>query len=189
LWNGVYGKTIPPQMRATAERLVKERPPPSPAEFEKAKSKIQPMLKNIDDMSRQENLPLGLLVSFQLAFAWLMFVAIPSMAAALVFRRGLIMWIFGVDFVTRSGARASRLRMLWRSMICHSPILLPVLAVFFLAVAESLLRSSIPSSSAVVSAVVFGSLLLMFAAAMLPPRRGLGDRLAGTYPVPAKGAR
>jgi hypothetical protein len=189
LWNGVYGKSIPPQMRATAERLVRKRPSPSPAEVEKAKSKIQPILKNIDDMARQENLPLGLLISLQLAIAWLMFVAIPSMVAALVFRRGLIMWMFGVDFVTRSGARASRLRMLWRSMICHSPILLPILAVLFMAVAETLLRSDIPLSYAVVSAVIFGSLLFMFAAAMLPPRRGLGDRLAGTYPVPAKGAR
>ena len=49
------------------------------------------------------------------------YVGVPALIAALLFRGGLILLVSGVTFVRRDGARASRLRVFWRGLVAWSP--------------------------------------------------------------------
>ena len=52
---------------------------------------------------------------------------------ALLFRGGLLMYIFGITVVTKNGSRASRLRTFWRSLVTWSPCVLAPMLIKFLA--------------------------------------------------------
>ena len=52
------------------------------------------------------------------------YVGLPAVFAALLFRGGLVLLIAGVTYVRKDGQRASRLRLLWRSMVTWSPAFL-----------------------------------------------------------------
>ena len=96
--------------------------------------------------------------------------------AAVAFRRGLIMLMFGVDCVTRRGALASRPRMAWRAIVFNAPVLAaPIVWVLV----RPLMPGLVPSLLAVV-----GMLAVITVWSSLLPARGLADRLSGTYPVP-----
>jgi hypothetical protein len=113
---------------------------------------------------------------FQFVAMWLVMVAMPGLAAALTFRRGLIMRMFGIDCVTRAGAPASRLRMLWRSMLFNAPVLMaPIMLAFVYPLVPDMTAAALP---------IIGLVLALACWSCLLPRRGLSDRLAGTFPVP-----
>ena len=86
----------------------------------------------------------------------------------------LVLLIAGVTFVRKDGARASRLRLLWRGIVAWSPLLL-VLFLGGLAIAKH---------GAWWSWLGFGLFGLLAAVSIALPQRGLQDRLAGTWPVP-----
>ena len=75
----------------------------------------------------------------------------------------------------RDGAKASRIRLLWRALVCWVPI--SALAVFAIAVAEKRIAPGWPIAGAVV-------LVGLAVWSLLLPVRSLPDRLAGTWPVP-----
>jgi hypothetical protein len=102
------------------------------------------------------------------------YVCIPAVIAALLFRGGLVLLIAGVAFVRKDGQRASRLRLLWRAIVVWSPL--------FLAFCMSML--AITMHLAWASWVGLGLLGLLAAMSIALPVRGLQDRLAGTWPVP-----
>jgi hypothetical protein len=114
----------------------------------------------------------------QFVFIWLMFVAIPGLVAAILFGRGMIMTLFGVRCVTRTGERASRLRMLWRTIVFHAPIVLATVAA---ALVNPLVQQWAPGVFAMVGVV----LLALVVWSLVLPTRGIADRLAGTFPVPS----
>jgi hypothetical protein len=106
-----------------------------------------------------------------------MFVALPGLVAAIIFGRGLIMIIFGVRCVTRTGQPASRLRMFWRTIVLHCPILMgPIVLALILPLVQ---RPVLPLIATV------GVVLVLVVWSVLLPTRGLADRLAGTFPVPS----
>ena len=72
-----------------------------------------------------------------LVAALLVYVCLPALVAALLFRGGLVLLIAGVTYVRKDGQRASRLRLLWRAMVAWSP-LVPVFALSILAIAKHL---------------------------------------------------
>ena len=177
VWNGVLGMTIPLPQRKMAERIIAERPAPSEAELADAEATLQPILKKIarshDATQQMSPVTAG---SIQFVIIWIVFVALAGLMTVLVFRRGLIMIVFGVDCTTRSGALASRPRMLWRTLVFNAPVLL---APIVFALMNPLVHASLPLLLAIAGALavitVFSSLL---------PTRGLADRLSGTYAVP-----
>ncbi len=105
----------------------------------------------------------------------LFYVAIPALAMALLFRGGLVLRAAGVAIVGSDGARASRLRVFWRSVVTWSPLLLGVLLVVPLVLLIG------PFPSAVLWCVVHLGLTIW---SLAPKQRGLQDRLAGTWLVP-----
>jgi len=86
----------------------------------------------------------------------------------------LVLLATGVTYVRRDGHRASRGRILWRSVVAWSPV---AGAVILGAVAIGMKSTLLALLSvALVIGVTAWSVLL--------PERGLQDRLAGTWPVP-----
>jgi len=101
--------------------------------------------------------------------------AFSSLAAALLFRGGVLMRALGIAVVTREGADASRGRMLWRACIAWSWLPLAALLVAILA-----------PKAGMVAAVTVGTILVVGVVIWSAgtPGRSLQDRLAGTWLVP-----
>lgn len=104
--------------------------------------------------------------------------AIPGLIAAFLFRGGLVLRSLGVAVVKKDGARASRWRILWRSLLAWAPFLGLTLVSFpgpWLA--HGAWGWLVPTGAfALCSLLTVWSLWL--------PERSLQDRLAGTALVP-----
>jgi hypothetical protein len=98
-----------------------------------------------------------------------------SLLCALAFRGGLLLRLLGIGVVTRSGADASRLRMLWRACIAWSPVLLCGAAV-------SILTPVMPLPAIVAIGVLL--LIVPVTISAVLRERSLQDRIAGTWLVP-----
>ena len=85
-----------------------------------AAARLQPFIDEMPDgLPGLSDIPIPLPVLFgtMAVTNWLLVVAIPSMIAALLFRGGLLMYLFAVAVVAKNGSRASRLRAFWRSLV------------------------------------------------------------------------
>ena len=109
------------------------------------------------------------------AISLALYVGIPALISALLFGGGLVLLIAGVTFVRRDGERASRLRMFWRGLVAWSPLLLGLVLAGLLKAWFTLFAAALVSSLLVCGLAILSVPL---------PRRGLPDRLAGTWPVP-----
>jgi hypothetical protein len=85
-----------------------------------------------------------------------------------------VLRIANVTFVRRDGAKASRLRLFWRALVAWSPFGL-AMVVF------ALWHRTNPVFGATLGFATISALALL---SLALPRRGLPDRLAGTWPVP-----
>jgi len=103
------------------------------------------------------------------------YVGLPALLAALLFRGGLVLLAARVTFVRKDGQRASRLRVFWRALVAWSPIVLGLVLAGEFKVVFGLLPAML-LAVLFVCALTIGSLAL--------PDRGLPDRLSGTWPVP-----
>jgi hypothetical protein len=83
--------------------------------------------------------------------------------------------LLGIAVVTRTGADAYRLRVLWRAIVAWSPCVIGGIGTSFLA-----LIVPMPAAIGIVVTIVVA--LVIWSAAL--PDRGLQDRLAGTWLVP-----
>jgi hypothetical protein len=111
-------------------------------------------------------------------FGGLAFVAFGALVTAVV-SRGSMLRLLGFEVVTADGAVASRGRVLARTAIAWSPILVPVLAATTL--------GGVASSPFSLLGVLWIALAVLLAGAVLAivsTTRGLQDRLAGTWLVP-----
>lgn len=103
------------------------------------------------------------------------YVGLPAVVAALLFRGGLILLAAGVTFVRRDGVPASRLRIFWRALVAWSPLIAaPVVG--------GLLKLGLSSLTSALLALLIMAVPAIISLAL--PHRGLPDRLAGTWPVP-----
>jgi hypothetical protein len=105
------------------------------------------------------------------AGALAIYVCVPAIVAALLFRGGLVLLIAWVTFVRRDGAPASRRRVFWRALLTWSP--------FLVALAFKGLFSL-----STVTLFSLSAICVLTAVSVVLPERGLADRLAGTWPVP-----
>ena len=158
--------------RRFAEQSVTDHPAPTAKEIADADTALKPLSlrDNGLDFLRKPWLPLvmfgGTLV---------IYVGLPALIAALLFRGGLILLATGVTFVRRDGARASRLRVFWRSLLAWSPLLaMP----FAFGILSPLLGKAAAGATLALCACGLTVVSLTL------KDRGLPDRLAGTWPVP-----
>ena len=111
------------ETRRFAERSVAENPAPTEAEITEALDAVgpKPPASPRADPGRQPWFPLMVL-----AAALVMYVGLPALIAALLFRGGLVLLAVGITFVRRDGERASRLRAFWRAVVAWSPVAIGV---------------------------------------------------------------
>jgi uncharacterized RDD family membrane protein YckC len=101
--------------------------------------------------------------------------AISSLAAALLFRGGVLMRALGIAVVTRDGADASRGRMLWRACIAWSWLPLGALLITVLAPAAGMIAAVAVATALVIAVVIWSA---------GTSGRSLQDRFAATWLVP-----
>jgi uncharacterized RDD family membrane protein YckC len=171
-WNGgLTVSLIKGDARKFAERSVADYPAPTDEEKKEADTVLKKIAGSLHFFDwKQRFFP------FSMAFMTLiMYVCIPALVTALLFRGGLVLLTARISFVCKNGKPASRLRLLWRVFVTWSPILL---AMFFVVFPKTWLSPK----TAVVAAVSLLSVLTIVSIAL--PERGLQDRLAGVWPVP-----
>jgi eukaryotic-like serine/threonine-protein kinase len=156
--------------RKFAEQSVTNHPAPTPEEIKEADAAVGKHLPK--DQIFGEKLPPGLPV-LVLAAMLLFYVGLPAVIAALAFRGGVVLLIAGVAYVRRDGARASRLRLFWRSIVAWS-LVLPVFVVTVAAMEKHWVWQPW---------LALALLGLVACVSVVLPQRGLQDRLAGTWPV------
>ena len=158
--------------RRFAEQSVADNPAPTETELKDADAaleKFRPKTSPFEPM-KQRWFPFAIVVG-----ALVIYVGLPALVAALIFRGGLVLLAARVAFVRRDGLRASRLRVFWRALVAWCPIAFGLVLVIALKGLMSLL-----AALSLGALLVCGLTLLSVAL----PDRGLPDRLAGTWPVP-----
>jgi hypothetical protein len=179
LWRSLgVASSIPLPDRQLAQRIIATRPVPSEAQFLEAKAAVQAHLKMTPDEAaadalKQLDLPkLVLLVGYIVA---LVLVIIPCLIGSLLFRGGALVHLLGLAVVRRTGSRAARWHVGWRSFLAWLPfLLLPFLVKLLMPLLGFAWAVSILIT--LVGALTVVSILL--------PERSLQDRLAGTCLVP-----
>jgi hypothetical protein len=157
--------------RKFAERSIAEHPAPTEAEIEQADAAVGKFVPKQQVFAEKASVSLPVMV---LAAALLVYVGLPALIAAILFRGGIVLLIAGVTYVRKDGLRASRLRLFWRSLVAWSPVV-PMFALSIVAMANHLTWEPWLGLA----------LLGLLAAVSVGLReRGLQDRLAGTWPVP-----
>ena len=153
------------ESRRFAEQCIANHLTPTKKELADAEAAVKPLAKAFAVSSHDQMGPWLLLMMLEVL------AALPAMAAALLFRGGLVLLIAGVTFVRQDGMPASRLRLFWRALVAWSPIFL----IFYLC-------AIVPSPRQAWLAVgLLGGLTIL---SLLQPERGIPDRLADTWPVP-----
>jgi eukaryotic-like serine/threonine-protein kinase len=159
------------EARKFAEQSMVEHPAPAEAEIEEADAAVG---KHVPKQQLfAEKLPPAMPVLL-MAVTLLVYVGLPALVAAVLFRCGVVLLIAGVRYVRKDGVRASRLRLLWRAVVAWCPAV-PVFAVTVVALDKHLIWEPW------LALALFG---LLAAVSVALPTRGLQDRLAGTWPVP-----
>jgi len=179
LWNEFNTRVIiTDPLRREAERILTRRPPPSPAQFAEASARVERFFKKSPDLAAQEAIKQMKLATAVLVVGYgnaVIFVVLPCLIASLLFRGGAMVKLLGIVFVNRSGALSSRWRVAWRNLAAWLPFLLLLPGVRLLAPGMGV-NGSIVAGVGLSAALALASALL--------PKRGLADRLAGTWLVP-----
>jgi hypothetical protein len=172
-WTDLFALSlIKGDQRRFAEQSVAEQPEPTEKEIADAEAAVGKHRPSADGLAFMKK-PWFPLAMFGATLV--IYVGIPAIIAALLFRGGLILLVSGVTFVRRDGAPTSRLRMFWRALVAWSPLLAAPFVFGFLMRPVGGLAVGTVAACLVVS-------LAMISVAL--PYRGLADRLAGTWPVP-----
>jgi hypothetical protein len=185
-WASPFAAAIAPNLREKAKQIVAKYPNPSEKEFDEAKAVAEPRVGGPD----MANIFLGrspVFVAASQAGLMTLLLAIGSLVCALAFRSGLAMWIFGVVAVKRDGSRAGRLRVFWRALVTWSPGLFGLVGFAVLSgwmFADPAVADDIIVVLGVASGLALGLFAALAIVSALLPKRGLQDRLAGTWLVP-----
>jgi hypothetical protein len=173
IWSGPIAMTmIQGPARQFAQESVTKYAGAPPEEVKAAEEALKGFTPSIDILNLQKNpwMPLVAFVS-----TLFIYVGLPAVLGALLFRGGLVLLTAGVTFVNAAGAPASRIRLFWRALVTWSCI--GVGLVVFLALLAFL--GTLWAGAAGLAAVA-----LLAGGSVALPERGIQDRLAGTWPVP-----
>jgi hypothetical protein len=172
-WTSLYTLSmIKGKERRFAEESIGKHPNPTEEQVRVATNRLKPLLANVPKagFGKQRWFPLAVV-----GLSALMYVGIPALFAALLFKGGIIMRGFRVGVVRTNGQEAGRLRLFARSLIAWSPLLAgPIM----FAVWAPVLGTAMALSAALLVVVGFTAWSVAL------PDRGLQDRLARTFLVP-----
>lgn len=171
-WSSPMAHSVitPPQQKI-AQRALATHPDLSEEEVDEAAAELKQFLEEDSSFLPFPILPFAIVMAYANMLIW---IALPNIICAPVFRGGPLLRLLGIAIVTRTGARASRLRVFGRSLIVWSPCLLALLAVAPFCNQE--MTWGLALTSAAFPVLAMWSTLL--------PVRGIPDRIAGTYLVP-----
>jgi hypothetical protein len=172
-WSSVLALSlIKGESRRFAEQSVLANPAATEKELAEAEAALKPLVPSVDGLIINKQPWFPLIVA---AVSLAIYVALPALIAALLFRGGLVLLVAGVTFVRADGERASRLRAFWRAIVAWSPLALALILA-------GVLQPRLGSFGTALFCSLFIGGLAIFSLAL--PTRGLPDRLAGTWPVP-----
>jgi len=171
------------EARRFAEQSVTDHPAPTEKEIAEADAAVKPFVPKPEmfDLTKQPWFPL---IIFTTALA--VYVGVPALIAALLFRGGLVLLIAGVTFVRKDGARASHLRVFWRGLVAWGSLGSVILVTWILLCAVYGLKPTLDPRLGTFGWALVSTLLIcaLTIVSITLPKRGLPDRLAGTWPVP-----
>jgi eukaryotic-like serine/threonine-protein kinase len=165
---------LTPQHKTLADRILRRSADPHAVDAAAARPAVRGLL---EAGARFELPPIGPL-ALMLFYGALVMAAVVGLLTALA-TRGAILRMLGFEIVTADGRLASRWRVLARTAIAWSPLLLPALV--------STARGGIAGNLfglGVVLAAALAAQLVGAGVAIARPARGIQDRLAGTWIVP-----
>ncbi len=173
LWNSPIAiSMIKGDARQFAEQSLVDYPAPTKEEIAAADAALNPWLQQMLQISRPHPL-------FIVTVVLIIYVCLPALIAALLFRGGLVLLPAGINFVRRDGKRASRLRVFWRALVAWCPLLFGLIG--FMLMFGKLDNGMFNDLPFVLNFGLYCGLAVLSVAL---PQRGLPDRLAGTWPVP-----
>ena len=165
--------TISGEKRHFAEQSLVAHPNPTEKEISDATKAVKPLLKPNEQAMDFASGPRFPLIVFTACLV--IYVAVPALLAALIFRGGLVLLGLGLAVAKRDGTRASRLRVFGRGLVAWFPVLL----------APVLLGILSPMTGTIWAAALLSALVVGLAGLSLAlPGRSLQDRIAGTPLVP-----
>jgi hypothetical protein len=158
------------EARHFAEQSVAEPGVPTDSQLADADAVVKRIMPKPDTFDLQQHPTFPLLVA---SVSLAIYVGLPALVAALLFRGGLVLRLVGVIFVRRDGARASRWRVFWRAVVTWSPLAFALVFAAVCSMTQAVWAGWL--AAGLVGALACLSLAL--------PERGVADRLAGTWPV------
>ena len=163
-WTTLFAlSTITGEKRRFAEQSLRDYANPTADELENATAKVEPLTKTPAPTTPWSRwFPLVAFIA-----VLIMYVGIPALLAAIIFRNGLVLFACGMVVGRQDGKRASRWRIILRSVLAWSPALFAALVNPLGTVAAVAIAGSILCGLTVLSIWL--------------PRRSLQDRLAGTW--------
>ena len=182
VWSSPFASSLfSAKQRASAARIVARHPEPAPEEMARARAALGPALNKDGELKRAsrvrkpEKQNVNVVAKWPFALAGFIWAAFLSLAAALLFRGGLLMRALGIAVVRGDGSDASRGLIFWRACVAWSWMPLGSFAVF-------LLSPLIGATATVVTIVSLIVAVGVWSAAL--PDRSLPDRISGTWLVP-----
>jgi eukaryotic-like serine/threonine-protein kinase len=173
---GLFGGSVQRKVQHALERY----PNPTPDELAAADELVRPAIDSIKTFEKHQ------LLWFTIGFSWalLLVVAIVDLIVAVAFRQTMLLRPFGFTIVTTNGESASRIRLLWRSLLCWLPVFAG--APFLIVLAFSTAADFKEYGSIFIGLLVFVITIWLATViwTILTPTRSAQDWLAGTIVVP-----
>ena len=165
---------LTPAHKTLGDRILRRDVDPTTVDTAAARPAVRSML----EAGARFDLPPIPAIALMLSYVTLTFMALLALAAA-VATRGVMLRLLGFEIVTADGRLAPRWRVLARTAIAWSPILVPLLATGVIEGVGAQLPDMIPVFAVALAVQCAGAIV-----AIAQPARGLQDRLAGTWIVP-----
>jgi hypothetical protein len=169
-----------------AQRVVALHPVTSKTELSQATSVVQSFLEkqlsNDALAKRVSNERMDFASDDPLLFittCFILMMSLPILLAAFFFRGGIALLLLGTAVVNKNGMRASRCRIVWRSVVAASPCLVVFLYWFL---GHLLFHGLLYNRLAFFGLVII--LLIVITWSALLQERSIPDRLTGTRLVP-----
>jgi len=176
----VVAQALNTNLQRIAKEAVVDDPTVSPKRLEEADATVRYLLPAIQ--SADTELPQW--ISLGMFWAVVIFAALLDFACALIMGEGLFLRLLGIATVNRNGDKASRIRVLWRTILAWSPcgIGAPLSLALWLTLVPGLhVNFFVMIALGVMILLTLGTL----AWAIWRPARGLQDIAAGTWLVPS----
>ena len=184
VWTNPLAAAFLGRHRQLIERIVADHPRVSVDEFAAATAALGPFLERQTRLRQRLSLRSINPWTTALSVGAILFIvtAIVAIGSASLFRGGLLLWVFGIGVVTKTGEPVSRRRALWRGLVAWSLVVAPL----SLAPLPPLWFDA-PFGVGQGLGVALGAWVTVLAGAVWAvavPERGLHDRIAGTFLVP-----